>query len=251
MASPLRSLKRHLRRIADVRRFERDLGAFIAQQARTPDALPIARRRDEYRILGEWTGETAFEPHYTYHPAWAARILARTRPAEHVDISSSLAFVAMISGFVPLRFYDYRPANLKLAGLTCDRADLLALPFADRSVPSLSCMHVVEHVGLGRYGDPVDAAGDQKAIRELCRVLAPGGDLLFVVPVGRERVAFNAHRVYAAETILSRFGGLDLVRMDLIPDDAARSGMIEGATVAQANAQEFGCGCFWFKGRPG
>jgi hypothetical protein len=62
-------------------------------------------------------------------------------------------------------------------------------------------MHVVEHVGLGRYGDPVDAEGDRKAMRELGRVVAPGGNLLFVVPVGRERVAFNAHRVYAWETV--------------------------------------------------
>jgi hypothetical protein len=45
-------------------------------------------------------------------------------------------------------------------------------------------MHVVEHVGLGRYGDPIDANGDAQAIKELKCVLWPGGVLYFVVPTG-------------------------------------------------------------------
>ena len=61
-------------------------------------------------------------------------------------------------------------------------------------------MHVVEHIGLGRYGDPVDYDGDLKAIAELQRVLAPGGNLFFVVPVGQPRIMFNAHRVYSLRT---------------------------------------------------
>ncbi len=246
MTHPIRSL----RRLRDHLRFLGDYRAFRDQQLRAgAAAMPPLRWKERYPVLGEWTTETSFEPHYTYHPAWAARVLAQTRPLEHVDISSSVAFAAMVSAFVPLRFYDYRPANLKLSGLTCDRADLLALPFADGSIPSLSCMHVVEHVGLGRYGDPVDAEGDRKAMRELARVVAPGGDLLFVVPVGRERVAFNAHRVYSCERVLRAFAGFDLVRLDLIPDDARAAGMIEDATPAQVNAQRLGCGCFWFKRR--
>ncbi len=46
-----------------------------------------------------------------------------------------------------------------------------------------SCMHTIEHIGLGRYGDPLDAVGDQTALSELQRVVAPGGSLLIVVPV--------------------------------------------------------------------
>jgi hypothetical protein len=57
-------------------------------------------------------------------------------------------------------------------------------------------MHVIEHIGLGRYGEALDPDGDLKAIRELVRVLAAGGNLLVVVPVGRPRIQFNAHRIY-------------------------------------------------------
>lgn len=246
MAHLARSLGRRLRRVRDFVRYLRELRAF-AGASRGVGELPPVRWRDRWPVLGEWTAQTAFEPHYTYHPAWAARILAQTRPAEHVDISSSVAFVAVASAFVPIRFYDYRPAPLRLDGLECGAADLLALPFETGSVRSLSCMHVIEHVGLGRYGDPLDPEGDRKALRELARVLAPGGNLLLVVPVGRERVEFNAHRVYSPGRVLAALAGLELVRLDLIPDDAVSRGMVAGASLELAGAQEYGCGCFWLR----
>jgi SAM-dependent methyltransferase len=133
-----------------------------------------------------------------------------------------------------------------LDGLTSGRGDLHALPFADASVLSLSCMHTVEHVGLGRYGDPIDATGDLKAMKELARVLAPGGTLLFVVPVGIPRIEFNAHRVYGYEQVLEGFSGLHLKEFSLIPDSWKKHGLIRNADPAMVASQYHGCGCFWF-----
>jgi SAM-dependent methyltransferase len=116
-------------------------------------------------------------------------------PAKHIDISGTLPFFFILSAFMPVEFYDFRTAPLHLSQLKCGSTDLTALHFSTGSVQSLSCMHTVEHVGLGRYGDPIDPDGDLKAIRELKRVLAPGGNLLFVVPVGKPSVVFNAHRI--------------------------------------------------------
>ena len=147
--------------------------------------------------LHDNTPNTNFDAHYIYHPAWAARIVKRINPEFHVDISSTLTFSSMLSVFIPVRFYDYRPAHLKLSGLTSSKADLQNLPFEDNSVESLSCMHTVEHIGLGRYGDSIDPDGDLKAICELKRVLAKNGNLLFVVPIGTPKIMFNAHRVYS------------------------------------------------------
>ncbi|MBA2687956.1 MAG: DUF268 domain-containing protein, partial [Gemmatimonadaceae bacterium] len=141
-------------------------------------------RADLYPRMTDATATTGFDRHYVFHPAWAARILAETNPDQHVDVSSTLYFCSLVSAFIPLKFYDYRPANLNLDNLTSESADLLALPFPSGSVKSLSCMHTIEHVGLGRYGDELDYDGDLKAMAELERVLAPGGNLLFVVPVG-------------------------------------------------------------------
>jgi SAM-dependent methyltransferase len=206
----------------------------------------ILHWKDRYPCLSDKTGTTYFDRHYVYHPAWAARIIAQTRPETHVDISSTLNFCAMISAFIPVRFYDYRPADVNLSDLSCERADLLDLPFASNSIQSLSCMHTVEHVGLGRYGDPLDPDGDLKAIEELKRVLAVGGTLLFVVPVGKPRIVFNAHRIYSYDQITSYFSDLELREFSLIPDNPADGGLIRNAQKHMADAQTYGCGCFWF-----
>lgn len=198
-------------------------------------------------VLFDKTPSTNFDAHYVYHPAWALRIVKKINPEFHVDISSTLHFCTALSAFIPVHFYDYRPANIKMSGLTSEKADLTNLPFKDGSISSLSCMHTVEHVGLGRYGDRLSATDDVKAMHELKRVLAPGGNFLFVVPIGKPRICFNAHRIYSYEQILKYFEGLTLVEFSLIPDNAARVGMIQNATKEQSDAQNYGCGCFWFK----
>jgi SAM-dependent methyltransferase len=227
--------------------FREEFAAFEKLSAANAPGRFDVSWEDRFPCLDDKTPSTDFDRHYVYHTAWAARALARTRPASHVDISSYLYFATLVSAFVPVKFYDYRPADVRLSDLTSEAADLLALPFADASVGSLSCMHVVEHVGLGRYGDPLDPNGDLKAVAELRRVLAPGGTLLFVVPVGRPRVMFNAHRVYSYEQIEEYFGGLELKEFALVPDDPKDGGLIYGATRELADAQSYGCGCFWFE----
>jgi SAM-dependent methyltransferase len=203
--------------------------------------------KDIYPCLGDRTPETSFERDYVYHVGWAARILADLKPEFHVDISSSLYFCSVVSAFIPVKFYDFRPAALKLSHLSTDHADLVSLPFEDRSIHSLSCMHVVEHVGLGRYGDTLNPDGDLQAIGELQRVLATGGSLLFVVPVGRPKIMFDAHRIYSYKQILRYFGEIRLEKFALIPDRSDSSGIIYDASQELADAQDYGCGCFWFK----
>lgn len=202
---------------------------------------------DRYPCLDDKTTTTGFDRHYLYHPAWAARIVAEVKPEKHIDISSTLNFSSMLSAFLPVEFYDFRPANVQLSNFESKAADILYLPFADNSIESLSCMHVVEHIGLGRYGDPLDPDGDLKAMAELTRVVAINGNLLFVVPVGRPRIQFNAHRVFSYEQIITSFSGLDLVQFALISEDADGGGLILNASAVDVANQNYGCGCFWFR----
>ena len=198
---------------------------------------------DFYPCIKDKTIKTGFDAHYVYHTSWAARKVREINPSKHTDISSSLYFSGIVSAFVPVDFYDYRPADLKLSNLTSKHADLNKLPFTDNSINSLSCMHTVEHIGLGRYGDKIDPDGDLKAINELIRITAIGGSLLFVVPVGKPKIEFNAHRIYSYEQILGYFKDLKLKEFSLITDDG---NFIENAKMEIVKEQKYGCGCFWF-----
>jgi GT2 family glycosyltransferase/tetratricopeptide (TPR) repeat protein len=200
---------------------------------------------DSVWCLDERTPTLSFDPHYILHTSWAARILAATRPERHVDISSSLYFSSIASAFVPIEFYDYRPAPVTLPGFSSHGGDATRLPFADNSVSSLSCMHVVEHIGLGRYGDPIDPDGDLKAIEELKRVVSPSGQLLFVVPIGKPKLVFNAHRIYSYDQIVRYFEGFYISEFSLIPDTMAEGSwsLVEGSKEL-SDRQSYGCGCF-------
>lgn len=202
---------------------------------------------DRYPCLNDRTEKTSFDRHYIYHTAWAARILNKIKPKKHIDLSSALYFSSIVSAFVPVKFYDFRPADLKLSNLYSGKADLLSLPFKENSIISLSCMHTIEHIGLGRYGDPLDPEGDLKAIKELIRVLAPGGSLLFVVPIGgKQKIMFNAHRIYSLKQILKYFSQLKLKQFALIPEKAEDGGLIINPSSKILARQNYACGCFWF-----
>jgi SAM-dependent methyltransferase len=209
------------------------------------------RWEERFVVHGDRTSSVPFDPHYLYHPAWAARCIARIGPERHVDVSSYLPFVTFISAFVELDYYEFRPTPLTpMDGFSSHAGDLMALPFADGSVPSLSCLHVIEHLGLGRYGDPIDAGADRRAFAELRRSLAPGGNLLIAVPVGEPRIRYNAHRVYSVEMVLSELPGLELHEFALIPQDG--SGLVYGDEALalvprQGSEASAGTGCFWLK----
>jgi len=193
--------------------------------------------------LGDWTFATPFDPHYFYQGAWAARKLKETAPEKHVDIASSVLMVSVLSGFVETVFVDYRPLKANLSGLTSIPGDILSLPFEDDSITSLSCLHVIEHIGLGRYGDPLDPKGSLKAAKELERVLAPGGNLLVSMPVGISRICFNAHRIHSPSSVLNLFSSLKLVNFSFIDDNGK---FHENVAPDQAAFANYGCGLFHF-----
>jgi len=200
-----------------------------------------------YPQIRDKTKATSFDRHYLYHTAWAARKVKEINPEFHIDVASSLYFCSLVSAFVPVRFYDFRPPVLELPNLQVHRGDLMKLPFENNSVSSLSCMHTVEHIGLGRYGDPIDPDGDLKAIKELKRVLAINGSLLFVVPIGgRPKIHFNAHRIYTYDQIMNYFSDLTLKEFALIPQYEKDGGIIKNATKEQIAKENYACGCFWF-----
>lgn len=229
--------------------FLKEYAKFLTLSRSTQSRFRL-NKEDCEPMLYDNTEETSFDRHYVYHTAWAARVISITKPINHVDISSSLFFCSIVSAFTPVSFYDYRPANLRLSQLEEHSANLTHLDFKSNSIPSLSCMHTVEHIGLGRYGDELDYDGDLKAMKELARVLAPDGNLLFVVPIGNENIIkFNAMRIYTKEQILLTFEklGLKLNEFVLIPEVAEQGGLVVNPSKEILESSKYACGCFWFK----
>lgn len=162
--------------------------------------------------LTDRTATTPIEPIYFLQDTWCAGRIAAQRPSEHVDVGSSVKSLALIAQFVPVKFVDIRPVDITVPGFTFVSGSVLKLPFADGSIASLSSLCVIEHIGLGRYGDPVDGWGSEKAAAELCRVLAQGGDLYVSVPVDNCcRIYYNAHRAFTRDYFLSCFKDMEIV----------------------------------------
>lgn len=229
--------------ITKLNSFKKEFKKFKHTSTNTKDRFYLDwNKRAPY--LNDNTAETPIDHHYIYHPAWAARIVARINPSYHVDVSSKLDFSTILSAFIPVKFYDYRPANLTLKNLDSLKGNLLCLPFDDASQYSISCMHTIEHIGLGRYGDLIDYDGDLKAIKELIRVTQNGGNIIFVTPVGKPEIIFNAHRIYSFDQILQYFSACSLQEFSLVTDTGEFITNAEPSLVAN---QKYGCGCFWFK----
>lgn len=185
---------------------------------------------DAYPCLFDNTQSTAFDAHYLYQTLWAFKSIHQSRPHRHVDIGSHSFFVGLTSAITKVMSVDLRPLILDITNYSAIKGDILTLPFRDNSIHSLSCLHVAEHIGLGRYGDSLDPQGTERAMKELQRILAKGGTFYLSLPVGRQRVCFNAHRIYSPDRIISslpelsiqEFSGVDdkgRFRSHILPDN--------------------------------
>ncbi len=235
-------LVRSYRAVRFLPRFIRDMQAY---ESHGLTKFPLQKKM-LHPILEDYKAEAGLaRGHYFHQDLWAARKIFAARPTRHVDVGSRIdGFVAHLLTFMPVEVIDIRPLQSQVAGLTFIQEDATTLArFADNSLPSLSCLHAVEHFGLGRYGDPIDPTAWEKALRSLCRVLAPGGRLYFSVPVGRERVEFNAHRVFNPQTVLEVCHDLTLHSLSAVDDQGKFVEMAHPDTLATA---EFACGLFEF-----
>lgn len=196
-------------------------------------------------IFYEKTSKSRFDPHYAYQAYWATkRIVSEKLPKMHLDISSSVTFITQLCGILPVVHLEFRPPSVMLSSYRGIRGDIGRLPFKSQSVESLSCLHVIEHVGLGRYGDCLDADACWNAMRELERVIVSGGRFLMTVPVGKPAVYFNANIVFAAHDIVRAMKGLQLREFSLIQDDGT---YIENTSLSRASDMSYGLGMFDFR----
>jgi len=226
-------------------------------------ALRLLRRQEAFAeqpfafgtprpCLGEDSADSGVASgHYFHQDLLVARKVFSKAPVTHVDVGSRVdGFVAHVAAFREIRVLDIRPLADNVPNVIFMQADLMA-PLPDEFVgccDSLSCLHALEHFGLGRYGDPVDYDGHLRGLDALHPILRSGGTLYLSVPIGPQRIEFNAHRVFSVDYLLRLLA--DHYRLDRFSYVDDRGDLHEDVDMTEAGiARSFGChyGCGVFE----
>jgi hypothetical protein len=242
----------------------------VAMIRRTPrfirDCITFARLK---RSSGDWP-YGAFHPHlldglrgagrasgdYFHQDLLVARRIHARNPFRHVDVGSRIdGFVAHVAAFRKIEVADIRPLKGTIPNVGFMQIDLMKdLP--ERYVAmcdSLSCLHALEHFGLGRYGDRIDPAGHLAGLANLALMLRGGGILYLSVPIGPQRVEFNSHRVFGLSHILDLIDrhGFDVLAFSYVDDagDLFENAPLTTALVAANCDVRTGCGIFELRKR--
>lgn len=158
-----------------------------------------------YRVLREVGCDIGNHPaSYKEHECgFAADCLARQKPATILDIGSYRDFVLGLAAAHQVTTLDVRAAPKICANETVAVEDAKSLSFADDRFDAVVSLSSIEHFGLGRYGDEFDLTGDRKALREMIRVLKPGGAMIFstTLTAGPPCLVYNLHRIYTREIL--------------------------------------------------
>lgn len=193
---------------------------------------------DRYKEGGTANG------HYFHQDLLVARKIHKAAPLRHIDIGSRVdGFIAHLAVFREVEVLDVRPVTTKVANITFVQADMMELdPGLHDSCDSLSSLHALEHFGLGRYGDPIDVDGHLKGFENMYKILKTEGTFYFSVPMGPQRIDFNAHRVFALSYLLEMFKARFEVMDFAFVDD--RGDLHEGVTLSEKDI-ETNCGCHY------
>lgn len=170
-------------------------------------------RNNLWPIIGEKYAYAGVVENYFWQDLWAARKVIQSGVRDHFDIGSRLdGFIShLLAAGIDVTMIDVRkfPTEIEQLHTIVDDATNLS-QISDGSIESISALCSLEHFGLGRYGDPINPESCFQCFKNIQRKLKRGGKLYIAVPVGKERVEFNAHRVFFAETIVKCFNLLHL-----------------------------------------
>ena len=188
----------------------------------------------------------AAKSEYFWQDLLVARWIYAAQPDRHVDVGSRVdGFVAHVASFREIEVFDVRAITSSVPGVVFRQANLMdpnsvGLEMQDGSYcDSLSCLHAIEHFGLGRYGDPIDPLGYAQGITNLAKLLRPNGTFYLSTPIGRERVEFNAHWVFDPRTIIgcATANNLRLVALTAVSNSGPREvSLIDEAIDAMATS---------------
>ena len=175
-----------------------------------------------YPLLNDYTDSAGTASgHYFHQDLLVAQYIYGKKPKRHLDVGSRIdGFVAHVASFRKIEILDIRSIpKSEHPNIIYTQADLMN-GSEHEVTDSLSCLHTIEHFGLGRYGDPVNPTGYLIGFKNLIRMLKPGGILYISFPIGSQNeVHFNAHRIFHPLDIFSwGIAELNLISFDYVDD---------------------------------
>jgi len=150
----------------------------------------------------------ATQNEYFWQDLFVARLIFDSTPEKHVDIGSRVdGFIAHVASYRLIEVFDVRPIKTLVPGVVFKVADLMDVSSLlgaqnNEYCDSLSCLHALEHFGLGRYGDPINPSGYQLGLANMAKLLKKSGLFYLSTPVGRECVEFNANWIFDPRVII-------------------------------------------------
>lgn len=181
---------------------------------------------------------------YFYQDALVASRIYERSPVRHVDIGSRIdGFIGHLSIFREVDVLDIRPQPGSVQNVRFFQVDLMQKLSREwiECTDSLSCLHTIEHFGLGRYGDAIDPLGYLKGLEQLKQLVKTNGRLYLSTPIGPQRIEFNAHRIFSAETLVSWFNnGWEIEELSCINDKGVLTTQLDWKNSADLK-QNFGC----------
>jgi hypothetical protein len=153
-----------------------------------------------YPVLGEkYLPGGSVKSHYFLQDLYFAQKIFKAAPATHFDIGSRVdGFIAHLATFMNITVLDIREIPNQIRGINFVKYDIMnPKSIENSSIGSISSLHVFEHIGLGRYGDEIDYNGHLKALQNVHKMLVVGGLFYFSVPIGKQRIEYNAHRIFS------------------------------------------------------
>lgn len=224
-------------------KFERMLSAG-GHAAEFPLANPWPCLADRYETGGTAKGQ------YFHQDLLVAQWIFAEGPERHIDVGSRVdGFVAHVASFRSIDVLDIRPVKSSASGITFHERDIMVADSRwDESCDSLSCLHTIEHFGLGRYNDTLDPDGWRLGWANLVRMARPGGTIYLSTMIGPQRIEFDAHRVFAVPTLVRLVAQSCDIEATAFIDDSGDL-HLDADPLAESAADSFGCtsGCVIFR----
>lgn len=241
-------LRTTARSIRSLPAFRRDLQMLKKQEHNARQQFPLGSARP---CLGEATTDSGLaKGHYFHQDLLVARRIFLANPKNHVDVGSRVdGFIAHVASFREIEILDIRPLSVEVPNVKSVQADLMA-PLGGHLMgycDSLSSLHALEHFGLGRYGDPISYDGYLLGLENLGQILECGGVLYLSIPIGPQRIEFNAHRVFSVSYLLDLLADTFRLEQFSFVDDAGdlhEDVPMTAQDVGNNFGCQYGCGIF-------